>query len=1136
VGAGGCDASGYPASAEESEEVGSGSAGMKRLLSVTALTLLAVALLAGAAQGATPHAGWIIKSVGLPTRFSTNTIPSCEEAISNYEDCDGFSVTAMNVGSTESSGEVVIRDTLPAGVVIEEVPGKLARVYEPGNEAGQGEKIPCEFAGLAVTCRVGPGVQPGGVVEFFVEVKVTAAPGASLLNSAELEEVGGAAGVVRTGSPGTVATPVDGGVAGFGVNAFTLGAFGLAGEPDVQAGDHPSTVVTTVAYNTILDTQVANLPYETVQEPDIVNTDLPMGFVGDALSAPQCSEAALAAGQCPVDTRVGIVGIFKGELNKTELLYLYNVTPEAGYPVQFGFNLYKTVVMLRGRVLPSAAGYVVSVPVPGVPRSQSEKLHEVSVLFFGDPGASDGVGVGDAFATVPESCGGGPLMARLEMDSWDDPGDWQSAEAPMFSAGVGQGVVGCGALSFDPSLQVSPETTSVDSPSGFEVGVGVPQSPDVIGDLASPDLKGSVVGFPEGVSLSPGAANGLVACPESGPEGIAFGDHDRVANENMVEEGEELGADGLVHPAAGHCPQASEIGEAEAVSPILAEPLRGHLFVAEPACGNAGQEVCSEADAANGKLFGVYLELSGEGVIIKLKGMVSVNPQTGRVTTSFQDLPEQPVSNIRLKLNGGPRASLATSQSCGQATTTSDLTPSSSPYTPDAQPFSSYTTTACSNVFAPGFLAESTSSVAAVFSPFTLTLRRPGGEQDLGGVSVVMPGGLLGRIAGVGLCPEPAAGAGTCGVVAPGSRVGSVVAAAGSGAAPFWQSGQVFLTGAFGGGPFGLSIVVPADAGPYHLGDIVVRSSIRINPVTAAVSVVTGALPQMVDGVPLRVQAVNVTVGGEKPFTFNPTNCDSAAVTGTVTGAQGASANVSAPFAATGCAALPFKPVFSASTAGQATKAHGAGLLTKLVFPAAAAGSASPEVDANVAAFKVELPRQLPSRNTTLQKACLAAVFDANPAGCPAASNIGSVLAHTPVLSGALAGPVYLVSYGGEKFPQIVMILQGEGVTVDLTGTIYVSKAGITSITLKTVPDAPVSSFELKTPKGPFSALTSYVPAKDEFNLCGQSLVMPTTITAQNGAVVKQATRITITGCPKHKAKKKAKGKKAAVKSTKKGG
>jgi hypothetical protein len=399
-----------------------------------------------------------------------------------------------------------------------------------------------------------------------------------------------------------------------------------------------------------------------------------------------------------------------------------------------------------------------------------------------------------------------------------------------------------------------------------------------------------------------------------------------------------------------------------------------------------------------------------------------------------------------------------------------------------------------------------------VFSPFSVSFGRRDGEQDLLGVSVGMPLGLLARVAGVVRCGEVEANVGLCPA---GSRVGTATAAAGAGSAPFWQQGSVFLTGPYGGAPFGLSVVVPAKAGPYNLGVIVVRAAIFIDPATAGVRVVSNPLPQMVDGVPLRVQTVNVTVGEGGGFTFNPTDCDAQRVSGTISSAQGVSVGVSSPFAATGCADLPFAPVVSASVVGKASKADGAGLALRVSLPAAAAGAGSPGVDANVGSFKLEFPRQLPSRNTTLQKACLAVVFQANPAACPSASDVGSVLVHTPVLSVALGGPMYLVSYGGEKFPELVMILQGEGVTIDVTGTIHVSKQGITSVTLKTVPDAPFTSVEVKNPTGPFSILTANVPEKKEFDLCGQTLSMPTEIVGQNGAVVRQATRIAITGCPK---------------------
>lgn len=1074
----------------------------------------------GTAAGVAP--GWAIRSAAAPTSLSTNPAVACP-----YEGspCQGFFVTATNVGSA-SSGAVVIRDTLPAGVSILAVPPKDAQAYVPvyGGQTEEGERVPCTVEAATVTCSYG-GLPPGGVIQILIEVSVAEGTGPTVLNRAEVEEPGGT-GAFRaaTAEPSTTPTPVNAGPAAFGVQDFSMGVFGPGGEPDVQAGAHPGMVMTAIAYNTVLDGFGDTSPYEQVEEPKIENVDLPMGFAGDALAAPRCSETALAAETCPPDTRIGIVGLFKAEGRNDQLLGLYNVTPEHGYPAQFGFNFLKSVFMLRPRVLPTAEGYVLSVPVPAVPRSESEKFHEVTVTIFGDPSTQDGGSAGEAFAANPDGCSRGTLNARFEMNAWLEPGNWQSAETPMFEAGLGQGVIGCNALQFQPSLEAQPETAEADTPSGYEVVVRNPQSPNFEGDLATPDLKDATVSFPEGVSVSPSAANGLAACQASGPEGIELGSNDPLAADNEVHEGEELGADELVHASPGHCPQASQIGDVEAVTPLLTEPLHGHLYVAAPGCGGAGQRQCTPHSAEDGELFGVYLEVSGSGIIVKLNGSVYVNPSTGQLTTRFQDIPEQPVSEVRLKLNGGPRSPLANPQSCGSFTVTSDLTPGSTPFTPDATPFSSFPVTGCTaGAFNPGFLAHSTSSGAGAFSPFTLTVSRKDGEQNLSGLSVAMPVGLLGKIAGFARCgqAEIAAAESNTGGCPAASALGTATAAAGAGSSPFWQSGTVYLTGPYKGAPFGLAVVVPANAGPFHLGNIVVRAAIHVDPVTAAVSVVSDPLPQMVDGVPLRVQTVNVTVGGANNFTFNPTNCAALSVTGTVSGSQGASKNVAAPFAASGCAALPFKPVFTASTAGQATKAHGASLDTKVTFPAAPAGSGQVSLDANIASFKVELPKQLPSRNTTLQKACLAATFEANPAGCPAAADVGSVSASTPLLSAPLTGPAYLVSYGGEKFPQLVMVMQGEGVTIDVTGTIFVSKAGITSVTLKTVPDAPITSFELKTPKGPFSALTSFVPARNEFNLCGQSLAMPTTITAQNGAVIKQATKVSITGCGKAKKKKK---------------
>jgi hypothetical protein len=192
-----------------------------------------------------------------------------------------------------------------------------------------------------------------------------------------------------------------------------------------------------------------------------------------------------------------------------------------------------------------------------------------------------------------------------------------------------------------------------------------------------------------------------------------------------------------------------------------------------------------------------------------------------------------------------------------------------------------------------------------------------------------------------------------------------------------------------------------------------------------------------------------------------------------------------------------------------------------------------------------------------LQKACTAAQFETNPAGCPPASFIGHAVVHTPLIPVPLEGPAIFVSHGNESFPSLTMVLQGYGVTIDLVGATFISKSGITSTTFKTVPDQPFSTFELTLPEGPYSALaangdlcaptsTKTIKKKVTIKVKGHkktvtrkvtetkpaALQMPNEFVGQNGAVIKQTTTISVTGCAKAVPAKK---KKAKAKKKKKG-
>ena len=1054
-------------------------------------------------------AAWSIRILPQPTYFSPAHDAQCEVNRASRK-CNGYTLIVTNVGGAKSNGPLVIADTLPVGLAVAHIKGEYLAT---------GAFLSCTEPPLPLQCtdpdEGESAVAPGQTL--LITVNVTVAPGTP--TPGVVEDRASVAGGGAPAVAASVLTTVSSSPAPFGVADFSMRAFGEDGGNSTQAGGHPDELVTSFDLNSV--SQPHGLTGENEYAPpeqlkDVV-VELPVGFLGDPLTTPRCPLNELPVGVgvtlCPKASRVGIVTFeHEGFFSSTEerglsVTAIYNMEPEAGYPAEFGFTYLNKPVLIYANLVRVEGRYRLRVTSPGVPEIGTEGA---SVTFFGNPAQrdeSEATGPGRAFFDNPVDCSSEPLTASIRVDSWEHPQHPAEYTAPVTSVVYPQ-IAGCDMLAlFRPTLTVRPETTRADQPSGYEFDLAVPQE-ESLEAPATPELRDATVTLPRGVSLSPAVAGGLRACRETGPEGINI----EGPEASELGEGARDGSpyhDGQEHTAPGHCPAASTVGSVEVITPLLPKPLEGHVYVAEPGCGGAGQPVCTEADAANGSLYGLYLEVAGSGAIVKLHGAASVDPVTGQVTATFREDPQLPFSEFILRLKDGPRAPLANPQACGSVTTTSDLVPWSSPTTPDASPFSSFPVDwdgvggACpaSLPFAPSFSAGTIAPAAGAFSPFTLTLSRGDREQDLAQVAVHTPPGLLGMLSSVTLCGEPQAAQGACSSA---SQIGSVTAAVGAGSDPFWvQGGRAYLTGPYRGAPFGLSIVVPAVAGPFNLGNVVVRAAITIDPLTSQITVTSAQLPRIIDGVPLRLRTVNVTV--DRPgFMFNPTSCARQQITATVAGSQGATAQVASPFTASGCATLKFTPKFTVSTSGKTSKADGASLDTKVSFPAGSVGS-----QANIAYVKVDLPKQLPSRLTTLQKACLAATFEANPASCPAASVVGTVRASTPVLPVQLTGPVYFVSHGGEAFPSLEIVLQGEGVRVDLVGTTFISKAGITSSTFKTVPDVPVSTFELYLPEGKYSALAA------NGNLCAEqsALKMPTDFVGQNGAVLNQTTQISVTGC-----------------------
>jgi len=921
--------------------------------------------------------------------------------------------------------------------------------------------------------------------------------------------------------------------ASFGVESVAVQAQEEHGEAATQAGSHPYSLTTTIFFNhhepTALQRQ-GGLGGDGIPDGDVKDLEavLPPGVIVNLLGVERCSESQLAVETCPPGSQVGSITLYSGLFilngpGSEGMSPVYNITPSSSkVPGELGFVIegFEINVHLLGKVH-TGGDYAVAAEVSNI--SQKAVLDGSTLTLWGAPSAeshdiergsyferNDNGGycrehnlmareckipverVQRPFLTLPSSCAL-ESGASVSADSWQEPGVF----TPFVESAPLSTITGCEKLRFTPSIEVKPETAVADTPTGVSVTLKIPQL-ETLSSLAEASLKEAVVTLPSGLSVSPSAVSGLGACSEA-----------QIA---------------LASAAAPACPESSKIASVEAVTPLLENKLVGSVYLAQQ--GNAG---AAQGSNPFHSLIALYLVVEGSGILVKSPGEVSLNQSTGQLTTRFgRDpltgffLPQLPYSELKLNFFGGPRAPLVPAV-CGDYTTTSVLTPYSAPQSgPPATPQSSFEVAAgcATGAFTPSLTAGTTSNQAGGYSSFVATFARQDSEQELGAIQVHTPPGLLGSISHVPMCPEPQAEAGTCG---PESQIGEVSAAVGPGPYPFYvKGGRAYLTGPYKGAPFGLTFVVPAQGGPYNLGNVVVRAAISVDLRTSALTITSNPLPTILQGVPLQVRSVTVNVNRPE-FMFNPTSCTPTTISATLQGSLGTSTTDAIPYQAGDCAALAFAPKFSVSTSGRTSKADGASLDVKLAYPNAPQGS-----QANIAKVRVDLPKKLPSRLTTLQKACLAATFEANPANCPAASVIGIAKATTPLLPVMLSGPAYFVSYGGAKFPELIIVLQGDGVRVDLHGETFISKAGITSSTFSTIPDVPVGTFELYLPEGKYSALAA------NGNLCTSSLAMPTAFVAQNGAQLKQTTKLAVTGCPKAKAatkKKKtkriSKGKKA---------
>jgi hypothetical protein len=883
--------------------------------------------------------------------------------------------------------------------------------------------------------------------------------------------------------------------ASFGLEPGSVDAATLDqnGDSYVQAGAHPFSVTTEFKIKAVPDLRPE---FEGGFVPDggylrNVTTEAPPGLVGAPTATPRCSLAKFLGGGvldgCVDSTQVGIaqteIGLFSSRVPVPSPIF--NLEPQPGQPALFGFYvLFVPVIAIP--TIRSDGDYGLdfnvvnideSVPVFGnrftfwgVPASSAhddERGKEIIGLCGdGSPRPCPSSAPEVPFLTLPVDCAHGPFAVRTEVESWQADSDAETI-LTHDDEGAPTGVTRCDRVPFEPSISATTTTNNAKTPSGLDFEVEIPdagiKNPD---GLAQAELKRAVVRLPEGVTLNPSAGEGLGVCTPA----------------DFAREREDS-------PPGGGCPNSSKLGTVKIQTPLLSddEEVEGGLYLAQPddpATTQPGIENPFDS------LLSLYLvaRVPERGVIVKAAGRVELDPATGQITTTFDDLPQLPFSSFKLHFREGSRAPLVSAPSCGEKTTEAELTPWSAPGRPTQLQAASLIQhgvgggpcpTGGLPSFRPRLTAGSLNNAAGSFSPFLVHLRRDDGEQEITHFSIKLPPGLLGKLAGVPFCPDAAVAAAKARERLGGGReelaqpscpaateIGRTQIGVGVGSTLTYVPGKAYLAGPYNGSPLSLVAITSGTVGPFDVGTVVVREAFRIDPETAEVFIdATGSdpIPHIVQGVPVHARDLRVNV--DRPeFVLNPTDCDRSSTASTVLGAGldfalAADDNpftATTPFQAADCAALPFAPRLSLRLLGRSERGAHPAFQARLRMRGIG--------EAAVERAQVTLPHTEFLENSHIKTICTRAQFQAgagNGAACPAGSVYGQAKAVTPILDEALEGPVFLRS-SEHKLPDLVAALQTPGgIRFDLVGRIGSVRGGGIRTTFEAAPDAPVREFVL---------------------------------------------------------------------------
>jgi hypothetical protein len=844
-----------------------------------------------------------------------------------------------------------------------------------------------------------------------------------------------------------------------------------------QAAGHPPFALTDFTLNTLSGEPFA--AEGRVLTPDgfvkkiVVNT--PEGLSVNPEALPKCTLTQLGTNSCPPASFVGVnYFTVQGQPAPCEprppgscvqarvAVPVYNLVADPGAPSMVGFLTETGITKIVGSLSPVDQHVIFTI----------NPVHSPPPAVIGSRLVFNGTSGNGTYLTMPSNCAGGQIT-KLNVESYGPPFALESlSDEEEFETEVGAS--GCELVPFKPTIGVSTAGGAVDSPEATTVNVGIPFDPTE--KIANSYLKTAKVVLPEGMGINPSSANGLVSCTDE-----QFHYHTNLPID---------------------CPEASKIGTVEVQTPGLPpDSLGGTVYVGNPLSSNP----------SSGEEFRIFIHVTSEryGVNVRLKGKVFPNLSTGQLTTVVEENPQATFTSFKIRLNGGSKGVLTTPGTCGPHTTTTEMTPWSE-HADENTPTGSFTLTSnpsggncpatlAQRPFAPSYTGKSDNPAGGAYSPFRVQIARSDGQQELKALNVILPKGLIGKLAGIPYCSDSAIAAaasksGSSELASPScsaaSQIGSTTTAAGSGNGPLKIAGKAYLAGPYKGAPLSMVAITPAVAGPYDLGTVVVRVALNVNPETIQINAVSDLIPDVFGGVKLDIRGIDVNLDREK-FMLNPTNCASQATTGSLSGGGANPANpavfssypVNAPYAATDCEKLGFKPKLHTKLFGPVKRSKN---------PRIRAILETREGDANLSRAALTLPHSIFLDQGHIKTVCTRPQLASNT--CPAASVYGHAEAKTSLLDSPLAGNVYLVS-SSHELPDLVADLRGQ-VDVQLHGVISSKHGGIKTV-FSTAPDAPVTKFILSMNGGKKSLLVNST------NLCKSKQTSVLNFKAQNGKQLK---------------------------------